>query len=171
MQAQFSSKKGERFDACYGPRGWDAILISDTHALSCSFVSTRGFAAREMCSMRLFWTRLELTAAPAARGSAAPAQSPHSPRGGGGDALLREAGGSAREGLIPTREPGHDAQAHKASHTGRLQREGPTSEQTPCTPQNRPARTHLSLQVSDPLLELLDHGVFGLNHRFGVLEL
>lgn len=42
-----------------------AVLISDTHALSCSFVSKKGFAAREMCLMRLFWTWLEFTAAPA----------------------------------------------------------------------------------------------------------
>lgn len=66
MQAQFFSKKGERFDTCYNPRGWNAILISDTHTLSCSFVSKKGFAAREMCLMRLFWTWLEFPAAPAA---------------------------------------------------------------------------------------------------------
>jgi len=65
-QAQFFSEKGERFDTCYNPRGCNAILISDTHTLRCSFVSKKGFAARETCLMGLFWTRLEFTAAPAA---------------------------------------------------------------------------------------------------------
>lgn len=32
MQAQHFSKKGEKFDACYDPRGWNAVLISDIRA-------------------------------------------------------------------------------------------------------------------------------------------
>lgn len=59
----------------------------------------------------------------------------------------------------------------QTSHTGRFQREDLSLEQTLRTPQNSPVKTHLSLQVSDFLLELLDHSIFGLNHRFGVLEL
>lgn len=35
------------------------------HTFSCSFVSKKGFAAREMCLMGLFGTLLEFTAVPA----------------------------------------------------------------------------------------------------------
>lgn len=129
-QARFLSKKGEKFDTCYNPRGRNAILISDTHAVNCSFVGKKGLAARETCLLRLFWTPLELTAAPAAPASLG-APTPAS--------RTSTALGAAR---------GTFSKAKRST-----------------------ARTYLSLQVSDLLLELLDHSIFGLNHRFGVLEL
>lgn len=186
MQAQFLSKKGERFDTCYNPRGWNAILISDVHALSSSFVSKKGSAAREVCLMRLFWTLLEFTAAPATPAAletiTTSSGNQHSPWGCGGHVFLREAGVSAEEGLCcqplcpersssPRGSPATTRRRAQTSHAGGFQGEGLSSEQTPCNPRNSPAKTYLSLQVSHSLLQLLDHGIFGLNHRFGVLEL
>lgn len=186
-QAQFLSKKGEKFDTCYNPRGRNAILISDTHAVNCSFVGKKGLAAREVCLMRLFWTPLELTAAPvapASLGTPTPASRTSTALGAArgtfskakrmalqesscaaGRSAQSPAGCKAGAELVPTRT------AHRHESRRRQVSAGAKRRADPKHPQNSPARTHLSLQVSDLLLELLDHSIFGLNHRFGVLEL
>lgn len=64
-QAQCFSKKGEKFDTCYDPRGWNAVLISDMHAaLRASWAL--------LPEMKLFQTPLELTASLALLGAATP---------------------------------------------------------------------------------------------------